>query len=331
MIEFKVPKRKLKTLILGSAEAIKEDIFYKPQSPQLDFKQPQFEPISKEEKSLDSSDGGSQHLLNKKREHERKEDKDNFHFSSFAPKERASQEESNCSIDLKNVNDAFVYDDSNTEEHHDSYAMKTKNIQISKLIKEGKIDTKLYRGQNAYAIYADKSERDLSNYKVTGSLGPMRVNTNIKAISQIDYARGICKDYKNAGVCGYGDGCIFMHDRGDYKSSWEIDEELKKKEHKRQLMLKKGLCPEEEEKKASQANESKAQRENGELKCPICCKMLENPVSTICNHNFCQSCALQHYATSKLCFICKKRLEGIFNVNHQLTAKLKLKSANTKL
>ena len=65
-------------------------------------------------------------------------------------------------------------------------------------------------------------------------MGPMRVNTTIKAISQVDYAKGICKDFKNIGVCGYGDGCVFIHDRFEYKSSYEIDLDLKKKKIEKQ-------------------------------------------------------------------------------------------------
>ena len=40
---------------------------------------------------------------------------------------------------------------------------------------------------------------------------------------RFDYQPDICKDYKETGYCGYGDACKFVHDRGDYKSGWEID------------------------------------------------------------------------------------------------------------
>ena len=40
---------------------------------------------------------------------------------------------------------------------------------------------------------------------------------------RFDYQPDICKDYKETGYCGYGDSCKFIHDRGDYKSGWEID------------------------------------------------------------------------------------------------------------
>lgn len=38
-----------------------------------------------------------------------------------------------------------------------------------------------------------------------------------------DYQPDICKDYKETGFCSYGDSCKFLHDRGDYKSGWELE------------------------------------------------------------------------------------------------------------
>jgi len=56
---------------------------------------------------------------------------------------------------------------------------------------------------------------------------------------RFDYQPDLCKDYKETGYCGYGgtqlnaaaipilnstntDSCKFMHDRGDYKSGWQV-------------------------------------------------------------------------------------------------------------
>ena len=41
----------------------------------------------------------------------------------------------------------------------------------------------------------------------------------------MDYQPDVCKDYKETGFCGYGDSCKFMHDRGDYKNSVELEKE----------------------------------------------------------------------------------------------------------
>lgn len=251
----------------------------------------------------------------------------------------------------KNLNSEDVY----TEHDKDALAIKKKNMLISKLIKEGKLDPKIYRGQNAYALYLDKSERDIENSKVTGSMGPMRVNTTIKAISQVDYAKGICKDYKNTGVCGYGDGCVFMHDRSEYKSSYEIDLEIKKKENRKLAILKKkGLDIKSQEvlnnldlynesgdyigennidlnnKFKRFKTESEKQKDKASYVCNICNNEFVNPVITICNHIFCESCALQNYNISKLCFVCKKELKGIFNNAEDVKEMIKIKSINEK-
>ncbi|KAI9912192.1 hypothetical protein PsorP6_009719 [Peronosclerospora sorghi] len=49
-----------------------------------------------------------------------------------------------------------------------------------------------------------------------------------------------CKDYKETGFCGYGDSCKFLHDRGGYKSGWQIEKEFDEKEKKRQKRLQEG-------------------------------------------------------------------------------------------
>lgn len=53
--------------------------------------------------------------------------------------------------------------------------------------------------------------------------GPVRASQNIRVTTRWDYHPEICKDYKETGFCGFGDSCIFIHDRSDYKSGWEID------------------------------------------------------------------------------------------------------------
>jgi RING finger protein 113A len=57
------------------------------------------------------------------------------------------------------------------------------------------------------------------------SVGPQRAPAHLRVTSRFDYQPNICKDYKETGFCGYGDSCIFLHDRGDYKSGWQLDKE----------------------------------------------------------------------------------------------------------
>lgn len=56
-------------------------------------------------------------------------------------------------------------------------------------------------------------------------LSPVKYSSNLRITCQFDYQPNICKDYKETGYCGYGDSCKFLHDRGDYKSGWQLDRE----------------------------------------------------------------------------------------------------------
>lgn len=83
-------------------------------------------------------------------------------------------------------------------------------------------DPKIYRGATGYHQYIKKTEAQLSNNKFTGTQGPIRATSHIAISNRFDYQPDVCKDYKETGYCAFGDSCIFLHDRGDYKSGWEI-------------------------------------------------------------------------------------------------------------
>jgi len=66
----------------------------------------------------------------------------------------------------------------------------------------------------------------------------------------MDYKPDLCKDYKESGYCGFGDSCKFMHDRGDYKTGWQLDkewEEQQKVQKKKSFEDAANPPPEEEE------------------------------------------------------------------------------------
>jgi RING finger protein 113A len=45
----------------------------------------------------------------------------------------------------------------------------------------------------------------------------------------MDYQPTVCKDYKETGFCGYGDACRFLHDRGNYRCGWQLENDWKEK------------------------------------------------------------------------------------------------------
>jgi len=55
----------------------------------------------------------------------------------------------------------------------------------------------------------------------------------VKVTTRTDYHPERCKDYYERGYCGRGDTCIFIHDRGDYKSGHQLDQEFEAAKRKR--------------------------------------------------------------------------------------------------
>ena len=52
-----------------------------------------------------------------------------------------------------------------------------------------------------------------------------RNSSHIKRGENIDYNPSLCKDYHDTGYCCFGDSCIYIHDRGDYKAGWELEKD----------------------------------------------------------------------------------------------------------
>jgi RING finger protein 113A len=82
-----------------------------------------------------------------------------------------------------------------------------------------------YKGLNNYVDYRKgfRREHTVAAEKTTGLHGPLRASLHARMSVRFDYQPDVCKDYKETGFCGFGDSCKFVHDRGDYKSGWELD------------------------------------------------------------------------------------------------------------
>ena len=66
-----------------------------------------------------------------------------------------------------------------------------------------------------------------------------QMNRNIRTTCRFDYQHCICKDYKLTGFCGFGDNCIFVHDRSDYYTGWEIENRFNIEEHRKKYLDRK--------------------------------------------------------------------------------------------
>ena len=93
-----------------------------------------------------------------------------------------------------------------------------RNIEIQTKISKGELKDGIYRGQGAYRAPIVATKDAISAGKFTGNYGPVRASANVRYTMRIDYKPDICKDYKETGYCGFGNTCIYLHDRSDYKS-----------------------------------------------------------------------------------------------------------------
>jgi len=100
----------------------------------------------------------------------------------------------------------------------------------------------------------------------------MRASANIRVTNRFDYQPDICKDYKETGFCGYGDSCIYMHDRGDYKAGWQLDQEWEAEQRAKKAALIEGLDPE--------AESSSDEDDDVPFACLICREPFTRPVVT---------------------------------------------------
>ena len=103
------------------------------------------------------------------------------------------------------------------------------------------------------------------------SVGPVRASSHIRVTARFDYQPDVCKDYKETGYCGYGDSCKFMHDRGDYKTGWQLENEWNEKMAKQRERELRGDDAE---------SDQESDEEELPVACLICREAFKNPVVT---------------------------------------------------
>ncbi|PNH06247.1 Zinc finger CCCH domain-containing protein 1 [Tetrabaena socialis] len=190
----------------------------------------------------------------------------------------------------------------------------------------------MYKGTNAYIDYRKgfRREHTVAAEKGTGSHGPLRGSAYMRVTARFDYQPDVCKDYKETGYCSYGDACKFMHDRGDYKSGWELDKMWEEEQKKKADALARGWNPDEEE---GEGAGGAVPEEEDELPfaCFICRERWEDcktpPVVTRCKHYFCEKCALKASSKANKCAVCGQSTQGIFNVAHDVLKRQRLAAA----
>ena len=174
--------------------------------------------------------------------------------------------------------------------------------------------TKIYKGEN----------------KVRNKFwaGPLKASSFVRTTCRFDYQPDICKDYKDTGFCGYGDTCIYLHDRGDTMTGWQLEQQWEEKKKKEQLQKEKEMNQFINGQTTQDETEEPNNNINNDVPfaCFLCRDHFTNPIVTTCHHYFCESCILSHFQQqqqqqTKKCPICSKDTHGILNCPTKLETK----------
>jgi RING finger protein 113A len=162
---------------------------------------------------------------------------------------------------------------------------------------------------------------------------PIKASQNICVTTRFDYQPDICKDYKDTGFCGFGDTCIYLHDRRDTLSGWQIEQQWEEEQRQKKEKQEKELAifMDGFSKQAGGTTETITTDSDGlPFACFICRQPFVDPVVTNCQHYFCQGCIMDHVQTSRTtvskdhpCPICHKDTHNVFHKATKLLAKKK--------
>lgn len=157
--------------------------------------------------------------------------------------------------------------------------------------------------------------------------GPKRAPVHLRTSVRIDYQPDVCKDYKETGFCGFGDSCKFLHDRSDYKAGWQLDQDwaTRQKQRREKLLRGEDLDVSSEVVKRDDSTTDEIDNDGLPFACFICRQGFNKPVMTLCEHYFCEDCALARMEKEGTCAVCKKQMRGTLNAATKLVEKLSKK------
>lgn len=194
---------------------------------------------------------------------------------------------------------ATAVNEYDTEFDRDHLSRRKEALERSReFAAKGELDTK-YRGLKGYQQFLMQGDTAKANAASDKNrvAGPVRAAANLRVTCRFDYKPDLCKDYNETGFCGFGDSCIFLHDRTEHKSSYQLEQEWEAEQKRKQL---------EEENADSLVKDAVAPTKP--TNCTICMKPFVRPVKTKCSHYFCEGCVLK----LQKCPICKAALLGSF-------------------
>jgi RING finger protein 113A len=166
--------------------------------------------------------------------------------------------------------------------------------------------------------------------------GPVKSSSNLRISCRFDYQPDVCKDYKETGYCGYGDSCKFLHDRGDYKTGWQLEREYDAEQKAKQNQKLKsrdrkgedGANNNDDDDKGEYFLGSDSEDDGLPFACLKCKNPFVDPVVTKCKHYFCEKCATEHFKKNQRCYVCKEQTEGVFKVATDIIKKMNKKKGS---
>lgn len=193
---------------------------------------------------------------------------------------------------------------------------------------EGKTET----GSTADEQTQTQNQKALSKPERNKFLaGPIRASKFIRTTSRFDYEPEICKDYKDTGFCGFGDSCIYLHDRTNMKTGkaleeeWEAKKRAEEERKEREINMFCTIITGENDNGGGSKAVASSEEDGLPFACHICRGAFEEPVITQCSHYFCQSCILKRVRDENdpTCPICGQDTNGVFNYPTKLMNKKK--------
>ncbi|KAF4450668.1 pre-mRNA splicing factor cwc24 [Fusarium albosuccineum] len=154
-------------------------------------------------------------------------------------------------------------------------------------------------------------------YDQPAKKGPARAASNVRITTTTDFAPDVCKDYKKTGWCGFGDSCVFVHDRSDMKQGWQLDREWEIHSKQRKDAGSTVEVDARNDKDKTHLDDE-TMLNNIPFLCIICEEPYKQPVVTQCGHYFCEACALRRYRKDPTCKNCGAATMGVFNAASRL-------------
>ena len=112
-------------------------------------------------------------------------------------------------------------------------------IESNDLKSEDFFTSIFYKSNSNKIVKKEKGDKEISSIKQTKSTIKSNKLKNDKITCRVDYSYGICKDFKETGYCGFGDSCIFVHDRSDFTPGWESEINFRKEQFKLKFLSRK--------------------------------------------------------------------------------------------